>query len=42
MQMQGEYTRLTELKTRNEFKIEPNIDTGMVDPSDLKGLLEEV
>lgn len=42
MQMQGEYTRLTELKTRNEFKIEPNIDTGMVDPKELKGLLEEV
>lgn len=42
MQMQGEYSRLTELKTRNEFRIEPNIDTGLVNPADIKGILENV
>ncbi len=30
MSMQGEYARLTELKTRNEFKNQPVGDTGMV------------
>jgi replicative DNA helicase len=42
MQMQGEYSRLTELKTRNEFRTEPNIDTGLINPSDIKGILESV
>ena len=42
MQMQGEYTRLTELKTRNEFRLEPDLDTGLVNVEDIKGTLEEV
>lgn len=41
MQMQGEYTRLTELKTRNEFNNDPDIDTGLVNPEELKGIFEE-
>ena len=42
MQMQGEYTRLTELKTRNEFRLDPDIDTGLVNVEEIKGILEEV
>ena len=42
MQMQGEYTRLTELKTRNEFRLDPELDTGLVDVDDIKGDLEGV
>ena len=42
MQMQGEYTRLTELKTRNEFRLDPELDTGLVDVDDIKGALEGV
>mgnify|MGYP003647257038 CR=1 FL=1 len=42
MQMQGEYARLTELKTRNEFRLEPDIDTGLLNVEEIKGALEEV
>ena len=38
MSMQGEYARLTELKTRNEFKNQPVGDTGMVSNDTLNGI----
>ena len=38
MNMAGEYARLTELKTRNEFKNQPIGDTGLIDSDDLKDI----
>ena len=33
--MQGQYSKLTELKTRNQFKNQPIGDTGLVDADGL-------
>tara|TARA_B100000131_G_C17945339_1_gene544108 strand:- start:392 stop:868 length:477 start_codon:yes stop_codon:yes gene_type:complete len=38
MNMAGEYARLSELKTRNEFKNQPIGDTGLIDSDDLKDI----
>ena len=36
MNMQGSHAKLTELKTRNEFKNQPIGDTGLVNDSDIQ------
>ena len=38
MNMAGEYAKLSELKTRNEFKNQPIGDTGLIDSDDLKDI----
>ena len=38
MDMMGEYARLLELKTRNEFKKQPSGDTGLINGNDLQDI----
>ena len=38
MDMMGEYARLLELKTRNEFKKQPSGDTGLINGDDLQDI----
>ena len=38
MNLQGEYFKLSELKTRNEFQLQPSGDTGLIDGEALKEL----
>ena len=38
MNLQGEYFKLSELKTRNEFKLQPQGDVGLIDGEALEEL----
>jgi hypothetical protein len=42
MRMDGEYARLNELRTRNEFLVMPSDDIGLIEGEDLDNINEEV
>ena len=41
MDMMGEHAKLTELKTRNEFKKQPDGDTGLIDSDSLEDIAND-
>jgi hypothetical protein len=42
MNMTGEFARLDELRTRNEFRVQPDDDSGLIDEENLSKINEEI
>ena len=42
MNMTGEFARLNELRTRNEFRVQPDDDSGLIDEESLNKVNEEI